>query len=99
MASGVPNTLEDLHSQVQHEFTEIREQLALMQARLAAFEAQMAHVEPMIEARAARTDRIALELQMEFRRWQKQFHVHEELEQSSQKSVQDRLDKILDKLT
>jgi predicted nucleic acid-binding Zn-ribbon protein len=91
--------VEEMRQKFQKELLELREQLSVLQAKLSEVEAQVAHFEPMVEARAARTDRIVLELQVEFRRWQKEMSAHESVEVSHHSSVQTKLDKILEALS
>lgn len=80
------------------EVSYLKQQLAEALARLGALETKVAHIEPLVEARAVRTERIVLETQAEFRRWQKQFTTHEDAEMGFHRRVEGMLSQILEKI-
>ena len=57
--------LSEVKARFQSDLVGLREQISILQARAAAVESQIARIEPMVEARASRTEKIVMELQVE----------------------------------
>lgn len=70
--------LETLRQGFHEELTGLKEQIRLLQARASALDAQLARIEPMVEARASRTEKLVYELQGEISKLTKAVsHKHE----------------------
>lgn len=60
-----PEDLQELQKKFQADLLDLRQQIGVLQARAAALEMQIARIEPMVEARANRTEKLVMELQVE----------------------------------
>jgi hypothetical protein len=89
--------LDLVKQQLQTDIFDLKEQISIFQARLAALEAQVAHIEPMVEARSSRTEKLVLMLQLELQRFHKAFDVHETKEGTHQEKVEKALDVLLER--
>jgi hypothetical protein len=89
--------LAGLKQAMQSELMGIKEQIAVLQARASATEAQIARIEPMVEARNSRTEKLVMELQVELRRHTKQFDTHQAEEILNQKNIESKLDILLER--
>ena len=91
------DTLDLLKHQLRTDIVDLKEQVSILQARLAALEAQVAHIEPMVEARASRTEKLVLMLQLELARFHKSFDAHEAKETTHQSRVEKALEMLLER--
>jgi len=64
-ATASSQDLRELKAKFQCDLVALREQISILQARAAAMEAQLARIEPMVEARASRTEKLVMELQVD----------------------------------
>ena len=57
--------LKELREKFQGDLFALREQICILQVRATSMEAQLARIEPMVEARASRTEKLVMELQVD----------------------------------
>jgi hypothetical protein len=74
----------------------LREQFALLQVRVAAMEAQLTHIEPMVEVRARRTEKLVMDLQVELQQLTKSFNSREASERDRLKNIERLLQVLVD---
>lgn len=68
-----PQDLREMREKFQTDLVFVREQISVLQARAAAMEAQLARIEPMVEARASRTEVVVMKMQVELGQLTKAF--------------------------
>jgi len=89
--------LEQLKRQLRSDLLDLKDQISVLQARLAALETQVACIEPMVEARSSRTEKLVLMLQLELARFHKAFDGHEDRENIHQTKVEKALETLLER--
>ena len=89
--------LSSMRHQLLGDLGAMKEQIAVLQARASALEAQLARIEPMLEARSSRTEKLVMELQVELHKFSKQFTVHQNEEVVNQKNIESKLDILLER--
>jgi hypothetical protein len=90
--------IESLRRQFEVELLSMKEQITSLVARAIAMEAQLALIEPRVEARSSRTERLVMELQGELSRFSKMFQTRQSIDVEHQKQVAAKLDLVLEKL-
>jgi len=81
----------DLRKKLYEDLSSMKEQIAVLQARSSALEAQLARIEPMVEARNSRTEKMVLELQLDINKLHKSFGAHELRESTHQSKIEEML--------
>lgn len=71
LAPATQEQLETLRVKFQDELDALNQQIVLLQVKATALEAQLNSIEPKIEARASRTEKLVAELQIEIIRMMK----------------------------
>lgn len=89
--------LTEMKHKFQSDLVVLREQISLLQARAAALEAQIARIEPMVEARASRTEKLVMELQVEMHKLTKSLDGKEAKERDHFKSIENMLKTLLER--
>jgi len=89
--------LQDLKHKFQSDLVALREQISILQARAAALESQLARIEPMVEARASRTEKLVMELQVEMHKLTKTLEGKESKEKDHFKSIEGMLKTLLER--
>jgi DNA repair exonuclease SbcCD ATPase subunit len=84
-----------LRSSVNQDIVDLKAQVHVLQARISALESQVADIEPMVEARASRTEKLVMMLQLEISRFHKAFDVHEEKETAHQTKIESMLEILM----
>lgn len=79
------------------ELTLLRGQISILQSRAAAVDAQLAHIEPMIEARASRTERLVMELQIEMQKLSRSLSSKEKTETVNYAEIKSMLATLLER--
>jgi len=87
--------LAELKQKFQGDLIALREQISILQARAAALESQLARIEPMVEARASRTEKLVMELQVEFQKLSRFMTQQEKKETDQYTSIESMLKTIL----
>lgn len=90
--------IESLRRQFETELLNMKEQITALVARAAAMEAQLSLIEPRVEARSSRTERLVMELQGELSKFSKMFQTRQSIDVEHQKQVAAKLDLVLEKL-
>lgn len=91
--------LEDIRNTFQTELDGMHKQINLLQARASALEAQLAKIEPMVEARASRTEKLVAELQLEMHRMTKALSSKEKMEGAALGEIKGMLKTLLERDT
>ena len=81
--------LEALRERFQNELDALNQQIYLIQAKATALEAQLNSIEPKIEARASRTEKLVAELQIDIQKMTKAFNAQGRLESATLDGVND----------
>lgn len=89
--------LTELKHKFQADLVVLREQISLLQARAAALEAQIARIEPMVEARASRTEKLVMELQVEMHKLTKMMEGKEKKEVDHYSEIKTMLQTLLER--
>ena len=89
--------LVDFKQKFQGDLIALREQISILQARAAALEAQLARIEPMVEARSSRTERLVMELQIEIQKLARFITVQEEKENTSYAEIKSMLQTLIER--
>lgn len=89
--------LAELKQKFQGDLIALREQISILQARAAALESQLARIEPMVEARASRTEKLVMELQVEFQKLSRFMTQQEKKETDQYASIEKMLQVILER--
>ncbi len=82
---------------LQAELTLLRGQISILQSRAAAVDAQLAHIEPMIEARASRTERLVMELQIEMQKLSRSLSSKEKTETVNYAEIKSMLTVLIER--
>jgi len=89
--------LHDLKQKFQSDLVALREQISILQARAAALESQLARIEPMVEARASRTEALVMSMQVELNKLTKAIAVKEKTETDQFGKIEGMLKVILER--
>jgi hypothetical protein len=89
--------LELMRNKFHSDLVHLREQISLLQSRAAALEAQIAKIEPMVEARASRTEKLVLEMQIEMRKVTRFLSEHDKKEASTYSEIKGMLQTLLER--
>lgn len=89
--------LEELRHKFQADLVTLREQISLLQSRAAALEAQIAKIEPMVEARASRTEKLVMELQIELSKVTRFLGEHDKKEATTYSEIKTMLKTLLER--
>lgn len=83
--------ISELKLQLNKDLAGMKEQIGVLQSRVAALESQIARIEPAVEARNSRTERLVMDLQIDLHKFSKAFASHETTESEFQKNVDSML--------
>lgn len=89
--------LDEIRTLFQTELEGLNKQITLLQARATALEAQFAKIEPMVEARASRTEKLVAELQLEMHKMTKAFASKEKVEATTLGEIKGMLKTLLER--
>jgi predicted nucleic acid-binding Zn-ribbon protein len=89
--------LNDLRRKFQEDIAALHEQIGILQARAAALEGQLARIEPMVEARASKTEKLVMELQVEMRKLTKALDAKEAVEVGKFTNIEGMLKTLLER--
>jgi uncharacterized protein YfcZ (UPF0381/DUF406 family) len=89
--------LDALRHKFQSDLVTLREQISLLQSRAAALEAQIAKIEPMVEARASRTEKLVMELQVEFQKMNRVLVNREKVETDKFSNIESMLRTLVER--
>lgn len=89
--------LTEMKHKFQSDLVVLREQISLLQARAAALEAQIARIEPMVEARASRTEKLVMELQVEMHKLTKSIEGKDKKEIDHYSDIKKMLQTLLER--
>ena len=89
--------LNDVRRQFQEKLAELHEQIGILQARASALEGQLARIEPMVEARASKTEKLVMELQVEMRKLTKALDAKEKTEVDKFSNIETMLKTLLER--
>ena len=89
--------LTELRQKFQGDLIALREQISILQARASAMEFQLARIEPMVEARASRTERLVMELQIEMQKLSRFMTAQEEKENASYAEIKSMLQTLIER--
>lgn len=89
--------LYDLKQKFQSDLVALREQISILQARAAALESQLARIEPMVEARASRTEALVMSMQVELNKLTKAIAGKEKVETDQFGKIEGMLKVILER--
>jgi len=89
--------LQELKLKFQNDLVSLREQISILQARAAALESQLARIEPMVEARASRTEALVMSMQVELNKLTKAIAVKEKTETDQFGKIEGMLKVILER--
>lgn len=89
--------LNDLKRKFQEDIASVHEQIGILQARAAALEGQLARIEPMVEARASKTEKLVMELQIEMRKMNKTLEGKNQAEESKLSNIEAMLKTLIER--
>jgi predicted nucleic acid-binding Zn-ribbon protein len=89
--------LAGLKNQFHNDIEGLQEQIRVLQARAAALEGQLARIEPMVEARSSKTEKLVMELQIDMRRLTKTLEKRDEVEGDKLVRIESMLKTLLDR--
>jgi small-conductance mechanosensitive channel len=89
--------LENISKKFHDELEDLREQIGLLQSRAEALEAQIAKIEPLVEARASKTEKLVHEMQIELRKVTKFLGDHDKKEAATYSEIKTMLQTLLER--
>jgi ABC-type enterochelin transport system substrate-binding protein len=89
--------LTELRRKCLEDIAALREQILILQARATAMEGQLARIEPMVEARASRTEKLVMELQIEMNKLTKAISGKEKTETTQYSKIETMLKTLIER--
>lgn len=96
-AVATQDDLQELRAKFHADLVALREQISILQARAAALESQLARIEPMVEARASRTEKLVMELQIELSKVTRFLGDHDKKEAATYGEIKKMLETLLER--